>query len=320
MRAGHGSWYDPGKWGIVSEMGATLQAWDPRLPENALVYGVEVGGIAKSYLLSEVHARGGVVNDRVAETRLVVVARGPLDVMAFDTTVNGRRLTFRASKSLEAVMQDDETGSDWSGDGEALGGTLAGARLSPVNGYLVEWHVWSAYNPGAELFGAPARADSTKIPGGLSFPSLTLQGLDGAPRSVALPGRVNLVVLWAAWCPPCKIELPELERLARKHSSDGLALVGIAIHIPDDDYETDVVKRFVKEEGISFPTFLVDEPAYDRLESLSRSVGMSGLMLPTVFVTDSNARILSVLTGTPAESLPVALNGLVQRALADTGR
>jgi thiol-disulfide isomerase/thioredoxin len=319
-REGHGSWYEPGKWGIVSEMGATLQAWDPRLPENALVYGVEVGGSAKSYPLSEVHAGGGVVNDRVAENRVVVVARGPLDVMAFDRTVKGRDLTFRASAGLQAVMQDDETSSDWSGDGEALGGPLRGERLEPVDGYLVEWHVWSAYNKGAELFRAPARVDSTGVRQGLTFPSLTLPGLDGAPRPVTLPGRVNLVVLWAAWCPPCKVELPLLERLAKQHASEGLALVAIAIHIPDDDDEKDVVKRFVKEAGLSFPTFLVDEPAYDRLESLSRSVGNPGLMLPTVFVTDSRARVLSVLTGTAAENLPVALDGLVRKALADAGQ
>jgi thiol-disulfide isomerase/thioredoxin len=319
MREGHGSWYEPGKWGIVSEMGATLQAWDPRLPENALIYGLEVGGNAKSYPLSELHARGGVVNDRVAQSPVVVVARGPLDLMAFHRTVKGRDLTFRPSTGLQAVMQDDETGSDWSGDGEALGGPLVGERLEPVDGYLVEWHVWSAYNPGAELFGAPASVDSTRVPNGLAFPSLTLQGLEGAPRPVTLPGRVNLVVLWAAWCPPCKVELPQLERLARKHSADGLELAGIAIHIPNDDSEKDAVKRFVKEAGLSFPIFLVDESAYDRLESLSRSVGMSGLMLPTVFVTDSRARILSVLTGTPAENLPVALDGLVRGALANTG-
>src|SRR4030095_4606659 len=130
---------------------------------NALVYGVEVGGSAKSYPLSEVHAGGGVVNDRVAEKRVVVVARGPLDVMAFDRTVKGRDLTFRASTGLQAVMQDDETGSDWAGGGEAVGGSLRGERLQSVDGYLVEWHVWSAYNPGAELFGVRARVDSTGV-------------------------------------------------------------------------------------------------------------------------------------------------------------
>ena len=130
-RGGHGSWYEPGKWGIVNEMGATLQAWDPRLPENALTYGVEVGGHAKGYPLSELRAAGSAVSDRVAEYAVVVVARGPLDVAAFDRTVNGRELTLRASTGPLAVMHDDETGSSWSGEGKPWTGPSAESTSSP---------------------------------------------------------------------------------------------------------------------------------------------------------------------------------------------
>ena len=56
-------------------MGATLPDNDPRLPENALVYGVE-NGEGKAYPLAEVRARGGVVNDAVGPLPVVIVARG----------------------------------------------------------------------------------------------------------------------------------------------------------------------------------------------------------------------------------------------------
>ena len=41
-RAGHGSWYEPGKWGIVAEMGATIQDWDSRLPESTRCPGQDL--------------------------------------------------------------------------------------------------------------------------------------------------------------------------------------------------------------------------------------------------------------------------------------
>jgi len=306
LRQGHGSWYEPGKWGIVSEMGATLQAWDPRLPENALVYGVEDGGSVRSYPLSGLRAQGGVVNDQLGPRPLVVVAKGPLEVAAYERTVRGRPLTFRPSAGLQAVMNDDETGSDWSGDGEALGGPLRGERLAALDGYLVEWHVWSAYHPGADVFGplpdAPAPASEPPV-----FPSLTLQTPGGASGAVALPGRVNLVVLWAAWCPSCASEMPRVQRLVDEHASQGLSALGIAMHMPDDDNEKDVVKRFVAKAGLTFPTFLVDEAAYERLEALCRSTGGPGVLLPTVFVTDAQGRVLSVLRGKEVEALPRTL-------------
>ena len=305
LRQGHGSWYEPGKWGIVSEMGETLQAWDPRLPENTLVYGVEGAGRARAYPVAALRAQGGVVSDHVGGRPLVVVARGPLDVAAFERTAGGRTLTFRASTGLQAVMNDEETGSDWSGDGEALDGPLRGARLTPLDGYLVEWHVWSAYHPGADLYGTDA--PSSPAPAGLAFPALTLPSLTAAPRAVALDGTLNLVVLWAAWCPTCADEMPRVQRLAERHAAQGLRAAGIAIHMPDDDAEKDAVKRFVAKNAITFPTFLVDEPAYDRLDALCRSAGRAGLVLPTVFLTDAGGKVLSVLSGREVETLPRVL-------------
>ncbi len=315
LREGHGSWYEPGKWGIVSEMGATLQAWDPRLPENTLVFGVEDADGVRSYPLSRVRAQGGVVNDQLGRRAVLVVARGPLEVAAYERTVRGRPLTFRASSGLQAVMNDDETGSDWSGDGEALGGPLRGERLQALDGYLVEWHVWSAYHPGADVFG-PVPTAAPALAGPLSFPPLTLQTLSGTTEAVTLPGKVNLVVLWAAWCPSCALEMPRLQRLVREHAGRGLSAVGIAIHMPDDDNEKDVVKGFVAKARLTFPNFLVDEAGYDRLDALCRSAGRPGVVLPTVFVADARGKVLSVLSGPGVEALPQTVEAQLRRAEA----
>jgi hypothetical protein len=101
--------------------------------------------------------------------------------------------------------------------------------------------------------------------------------------------------------------MPRIERLVEKHAAQGLSAVGIAIHMPDDDIERDEVKSFMTKAGIRFPTFLIDEPGYDRLESVCRSMGASGLVVPTAFVTDARGRILSVLGGKDVETLPRAV-------------
>jgi thiol-disulfide isomerase/thioredoxin len=324
-REGHGSWYEPGKWGIVSEMGATLQAWDPRLPENELVYGIETAdgdetreredspGAGKAYPLRWLRGRNGIVNDTVGGIPVVVVASGPLDVAAYDRRVGGRELTFRPPSGSQAVMNDEETGTDWSGQGEALAGALQGQRLKPLDGYVVEWHVWSAYHSQAEVAGVPDVATSA-LPANLSFPILSLTDLDGRSHLMTFPRPVNLVVLWAAWCPSCAAEMREIDRLLAAHGGPGLSAVGIAIHIPDED-EREVVRRFVSESRLRFPTVLVDEAAYDRLDSLCRKAGGPGLVLPTVFLTDDRGGILSVLRGKEAEGLEGRLRRALQEAL-----
>jgi thiol-disulfide isomerase/thioredoxin len=324
-REGHGSWYEPGKWGIVTEMGSTLQAWDPRLPENELVYGIETGdetddrdetrnrgdspGTGKAYPVRWLRERKGIVNDVVGGVPVVVVARGPLDVAAFDRRAGGGALMFRPPSGSQAVMNDEETGTDWSGQGEALSGPLQGQRLKEVDGYVVEWHVWSSQNPAAEVAGVPDQATSA-VPDHLSFPSLSLIGLDGRPRLLTFPSSVNLVVLWAAWCPSCQEEIPRIDRLVATHAARGLSAVGIAVHIPDED-EREAVKRFVSEARVRFPNLLVDEAAYDRLDALCRQAGGPGVVLPTVFVVDGVGRIRSVLRGKGVEDLPRTVETLL---------
>jgi thiol-disulfide isomerase/thioredoxin len=327
-REGHGSWYEPGKWGIVSEMGSTLQAWDPRLPENELVYGIETGqsnearnredsqGTGKAYLLRWLRERKGIVNDTVAGVPVVVVARGALDVAGYDRRVKGRELTFRPSAGSQAVMNDEETGSDWSGEGVAVAGPLRGERLDAADGYVVEWHVWFAYHPDGEVAGLSDVATSpSAVPAGLTFPTLSLTDLDGRSQVLTFPGSVNVIVLWAAWCPACKDALPGLSRLLADHDGRTLSATGIAIHIPDED-EAAVVRRFVAESRLRFPTLMVDEVAYDRLDALCRQAGGPGLVLPTAFVTDAAGRVLAMVRGKDVDGLPRLVAGLLDRQKA----
>jgi thiol-disulfide isomerase/thioredoxin len=285
-------------------MGATLETWDTRLPENALVYGVEGRSRAKAYSRAGVQAQGGVVNDALGQTPVVIVASGAYEMAAYDRAVEGRVLRFDPSSRPEGPLSDRETGSVWSAAGEAVAGSLRGARLRRLDGYLVEWHVWAAYHPGSELFDrAPPSAPGTDA----VLPRMALQRLDAARvEPVGLDGEVNLLAVWTSWCAPCRDELPRLERLAREHRGRGLAVAGLAVLIPEA-FEVDAVRRFVAEAGITFPIFLVDEDGYDKLEALAHETGGPGLVLPTVFVADKRGRILAVVRGADAESLQAAL-------------
>jgi thiol-disulfide isomerase/thioredoxin len=310
VRGGHGSWYAPGKWGIVGEMGATLTAWDARLPENVLVFGVELPAGTRAYRLDDLASRR-VVNDTVQGTPVAVVFRGALDAAGFDRRLGGRVLEFQAAPGDGAVMTDRETGTTWSADGVGVAGRLQGRRLARLDGYVVEWHVWAAYNPATGLFGEAPRSGPEVAPG-TPFPDLVLSRVDGGAAEAVRPaGRVTLVALWTTWCAPCRAEMPRLESLARRHAGAGLSVLGIAVHIPGDDAEGPLVRRFLSEANVSFPNWLVDERAYEQLESLLRRAGHPGLVLPTVLVVDERREVRAVFRGREVEGLEAALAGFL---------
>jgi cytochrome c biogenesis protein CcmG/thiol:disulfide interchange protein DsbE len=182
--------------------------------------------------------------------------------------------------------------------------------LTALEGYVVEWHVWSAYNPRAGVLRAAPPPDAPRV--APVFPALTLLPVNGnAPEAVHLAGEINLVALWASWCTPCRAEMPALQALSREYSARGLAVLGIAMHMPDDDSEREQVRSFLSEAGVTFPNRLVDERAYDQLESLARSLGRPGLVLPSVFVIDKQGRVRTVFTGDEVARLPAALSGFL---------
>jgi thiol-disulfide isomerase/thioredoxin len=153
------------------------------------------------------------------------------------------------------------------------------------------------------------------------LPDLLLADARGGapPRPLRLDGALNLVVLFAAWCPPCRVEMPRLQRLAEERAASGLRVVGIAVHIPED-LEREAVRRFLAEAKITFPTFLVDDGAYEGLEGLARRAGGAGVVLPTVFAVDREWRVLAVYRGREVETLPGTVTGLLERAEAAKSR
>jgi len=70
---------------------------------------------------------------------------------AYDTTLDGRSLTFRSTTG--GGFSDTETGSTWNVFGQATGGPLAGRRLSPVEHVDTFWFAWGAFQPAGRVIG-----------------------------------------------------------------------------------------------------------------------------------------------------------------------
>lgn len=113
-------------------------------------------------------------------------------------------------------------------------------------------------------------------------PALRLADLDGKLHDLAdLKGKVVVVNFWATWCPPCRREMPSLERLNRRLRNRGLAV--LAVDVGED---ADTVFSFTGqlEPAPAFPLLL------DRDATAMQRWKVKGL--PTTFVIDPQGRVI----------------------------
>jgi thiol-disulfide isomerase/thioredoxin len=151
------------------------------------------------------------------------------------------------------------------------------------------WTVASADRSGASTAG--------KIPApqkGFLAPELSLQTLDGQEVTLAsLRGRVVLVNFWASWCPPCRAEMPAMQRVHEEYENQGLTVLAVNATIQDSQTEA---ARFAALNGLTFPIPLdMDGQAARRYAVRS---------LPTSFFIGRDGIIREVIIGGPmAEAL-----------------
>jgi thiol-disulfide isomerase/thioredoxin len=83
-------------------------------------------------------------------------------------------------------------------------------------------------------------------------PALRLADIDGIAWDLAaLQGRVVLLNFWATWCEPCRAEMPSLERVARRHESEGLTV--LAINFKES---APTIRRFLERVPLALPVLL----------------------------------------------------------------
>jgi peroxiredoxin len=92
-------------------------------------------------------------------------------------------------------------------------------------------------------------------------------------------GKPVIVNFWATWCPPCRAELPSMNRAWKKVKDEGIEM--LAINVGEDE---DSIFIFTGEYPIDF-TVLLDESGAE-----IRHWPIKGL--PTTFVLDPEGRIV----------------------------
>lgn len=114
----------------------------------------------------------------------------------------------------------------------------------------------------------------------IAAPDFTLTDMDGETHSLAsYKGKPVIINFWATWCPPCRAELPSMNRAWKKIKDEGIEM--LAVNVGEDE---DTIFAFMGNYPIDF-TVLLDESG-----KIINNWPIKGL--PTTFVLDKDGKLV----------------------------
>jgi peroxiredoxin len=128
---------------------------------------------------------------------------------------------------------------------------------------------------------APAQT-MTPVADRPTTPDFALKDIDGKLRRLSENrGKVVLVNFWATWCPPCRREMPSMQRAWKQLKGENFEM--LAVNVGEDE---DTIFGFTFSTGVelTFPILL------DRDAQVIKAWPV--IALPTSFVVDPQGRIV----------------------------
>ena len=133
---------------------------------------------------------------------------------------------------------------------------------------------------------APESTATSGASTGKVAPDFTLTDMAGNEVSLSqFKGQVVVVNFWATWCPPCREEMPSMERLYREYQDKGLVM--LAVNVEADG--RDRVVKFLEKSPHSFPILMDDKNVATKLFGVFR--------YPESFLIDRNGLIVEKIIG-----------------------
>ena len=110
-------------------------------------------------------------------------------------------------------------------------------------------------------------------------PELKLETIDGKEVSLEdFRGKKVFINFWATWCPPCRAEMPDIQRF---YEDEDVVVLAVNLSHTEDSLST--VKSFIEDGGFTFPVLL------DKEGKVAETYKVYAY--PTSYLIDSDGRV-----------------------------
>ncbi|GAA0287330.1 thiol-disulfide isomerase/thioredoxin [Gracilibacillus halotolerans] len=110
-------------------------------------------------------------------------------------------------------------------------------------------------------------------------PDFELETLDGETMALSdFQGKTVMINFWATWCPPCRAEMPDMQKF---HEDTDVVI--LAVNLTDSEARLIDVRNFKDEYELTFPILLDTHVDVANLYAIQP--------IPTTYIVDGNGVI-----------------------------
>lgn len=105
-------------------------------------------------------------------------------------------------------------------------------------------------------------------------------------------GKTIFLNFWGTWCPPCRAEMPDIQKLYEEFDQEGedaLVILGVAAPNLGKEKSEDGIKTFLEENGYTYPVLM------DTEVELFQTYGITSF--PTTIMIDRDGNLFGYATG-----------------------
>ncbi|HIX30101.1 MAG TPA: redoxin family protein [Candidatus Blautia stercoravium] len=111
-------------------------------------------------------------------------------------------------------------------------------------------------------------------------------------------GKTVFLNFWATWCPPCKAEMPDIQKIYEEYQEkgdDSLVILGIAAPNWGQEQSQEGITAFLEEKGYTYPVVM------DTTGEMFMAYGISSF--PTTFMIDKEGNVFGYASGQLSEDM-----------------
>lgn len=162
----------------------------------------------------------------------------------------------------------------------------------------------------------PARtAPLAVVPLPVGLRETSVQTIDGESLKLSdYADKVVVLNIWATWCGPCRLEMPELVKISNEYKTRGLVVLGIATTYNEQN-DPQRVKNYVKAQNVPYKIIWDDgtlaAPLVEAVQARS--------VIPQSFVISRDGRIVKHFSGFNIYQTPKLMREAIEDSLNNKG-